>query len=335
VTEVASDRPEADGAAGLERVACNCCGSARQRAVYRQPDGLFHPGEWFTVVECLDCGLGFVNPRPDRDAIGRYYPPAFFDDFTDVRAHRARYDAEAGYLPAAIPGQPPPRLLDVGCANGDFPRVMRARGWEVEGVEVSANARAIDDFPVHRVPLDQVRAPDRSFDAITAWAVLEHVHDPRAYFQAAGRLLKRGGRFVFLVTNFSSLSSRALFREDVPRHLHFFTEAAVRRYLADAGLVLARAVHSRAIYEMRPVNCLYYLRHRWLGRGRLEWTDLPEGFHAYCRRTGRRGAGALARYAAAHPLVAADRLAAAGYERWQLLARRYGIVIYVAERPPA
>lgn len=313
-------------------MSCNCCGSDRQRIAYRQPDALFHPDDWFTVVECLDCGLGFVSPRPTRAAMSRYYPDAFFDDFADGRAHAPRYEAEAGFLPAVVPGRPVPRLLDVGCANGDFPRVMRARGWEVEGVEVSPNARPIDDFPVHRVPLDRIPASDASYDAITAWAVLEHVHDPRAYVAAAGRLLRPGGRFVFLVTNFESLSSRALFREDVPRHLYLFTEGTVRRYLGDAGLTLARVVHSRAIYEMRPANCLYYLRRRWFGRGPLEWDDLPEGLQAYGRRTGRRGAAALAGYAATHPLAVADRVAALVYERWQLLARRYGIVIYVAQR---
>jgi SAM-dependent methyltransferase len=322
-------------AEGLETVTCNCCGGRRHRLVYRQPDTLFHQHDWFDVVECLDCGLGFVNPRPTAAAISHYYPAAFFDGFDDVEQHRARYEVEAGFLPAVRPERSPPRLLDIGCANGDFPRVMRARGWKVEGIETSPNARPIDDFPVHRAPLDTLDLPGESYDAITAWAVLEHVHDPAAYFRAAGRLLKPGGRFVFLVTNFDSLSSRRLFREDVPRHLVFFTEATVGRYLDAAGLAMVRAVHTRRVYEMRPSNCLYYGWRRLSGR-RLEWQHLPEPYHGYCARTGRRpGRAALVLYAATHPVAVADRLAALVYERWQLWTRRYGIVVYVAERPVA
>ena len=41
----------------------------------------------------------------------------------------------------------------------------------------------------------------------------------------------------------------------------------------------------------------------------------------------------MARYAACHPIAVVDRLVAVGLERWQLLTRRYGIVVYVAERP--
>lgn len=318
---------------GIETVPCNCCGSVRQRPVYRQPDALFHPDEWFTVVECLDCGLGFVNPRPTPGAIARHYPREFFDDFDETR-HRARYAEEARFLPAADPHAPAPLLLDVGCANGDFPRFMQSRGWRAEGVEVSPNAGAAPDVRVYRVPLDQIPVADRTYDAVTAWAVLEHVHDPRSYFAAVGRLLKPGGRFVFLVTNFESLSSRALFREDVPRHLYLFTEGTVGRYLSDAGLRLSRVVHSASIYEMRPANSLYYLRHRWFGRGHLAWHDLPEGYHEYCRRSGRAvGVATMTRYAASHPLAVVDRLAALCLERWQLLTRRYGIVVYVAQRP--
>ena len=44
----------------METVACNCCGSDRLRAVYTMPDALFPTTERFTVMECLDCGLGFV-----------------------------------------------------------------------------------------------------------------------------------------------------------------------------------------------------------------------------------------------------------------------------------
>src|SRR5690606_32591194 len=123
-----------------------------------------------------------------------YYPEAFFEGFDrDLRHHRRRYTRQAAFLPQADSFSTPPRLLDVGCATGGFPRFMRERGWTVEGVEVSEAAGIITDFPVHRRPLPEVDAPAESFDAITAWAVIEHVHDPRAYFETAARLLKPGG----------------------------------------------------------------------------------------------------------------------------------------------
>jgi len=41
------------------------------------PDRLFFRDEYFTVVECDQCGLGFVNPRPTISEIQKYYPAEY------------------------------------------------------------------------------------------------------------------------------------------------------------------------------------------------------------------------------------------------------------------
>jgi len=58
----------------LEAVACNLCGSERQTAVYAMPDRRYFREEFFTVTECDECGLGFVNPRPTIAEMQKYYP---------------------------------------------------------------------------------------------------------------------------------------------------------------------------------------------------------------------------------------------------------------------
>jgi len=323
----------------MESVACDLCGGDRLRVVYRQPDHLFFPDRWFDVVECSGCGLGFVNPRPTRAEIGEYYPAQFFASFAH-HSHLARYAAEAKFLPPVSAGAKP-RLLDIGCANGDFPRFVRGLGWQVEGVEVSSNADPITDFPVYRTDFPAIAVEGARYDAITAWAVLEHVHEPTAYFRKVSQLLKPGGRFAFLVTNFDSLSSRALFREDIPRHLYFFTPATLARFIDESRLRLVSVVHSREIFEMVPSNILYYAFCRYLRRRPLRWEDLPESRYDYIRRkTGAHGAHAAhpgrlmdLRYAMRYPMAALDRISAKLFERWQLWARRYGVVICTAEKP--
>ena len=321
---------------GLESIPCNLCGSRDLRLVYRMPDTLFHPEEWFDVVECIACGLGFVNPRPVPSAIGDYYPKEFYEEFEENRArHQGRYEREAAFLSIVheAPGRKR-RLLDVGCANGEFARHMKNLGWEVEGVEVSRNARPIYDFQVHRCPLPEVPREDGSFDAITAWAVLEHVHDPKAYFAAAVRLLRSGGAFVFLVTNFDSASSRYLFREDIPRHLYFFDLRTVMAYLKRSGLQLAEAHHDGTIFEMRATNWLLHLLRRLSGRPPMTWKELPETRQAWLARTGRApSAAGNVLFALFHPLVILDRVLLPVYEAWQRTTGTYGITTYVARKP--
>ena len=303
---------------------CNCCGSSDFRRVYSQPDYLFKPDEWFDVCECQNCGIGFVNPRPGPTEMHEYYPSEFYDPF-DVD-NTIRYRRQAAFLPKGG------RLLDIGCAKGHFPRFMRERGWEVEGTE--PHSKVSYDFPVFNGRIDQLPVEDSRYDAVTAWAVMEHTHDPAAYFKTVARILKPGGKFVFLVTNFRSLSSRALFREDIPRHLFLFTEDSISRYVNDVGLVLTQVLHDKTIYSMRPVNITYYLISK-LFFGRVpEWKDLPENRASWLARRGLHNTPLRAiQFFATRPVVLIDRVFSLVYEQWQIATKQYGIVIYTVTKP--
>ena len=236
----------------METVNCNLCGSNNYRVIYSMPDARYFVEEWFSVVECVNCGLGFVNPRPTPSEMSKYYPASYYDYFEHERDyHFHRYAAESEFLSkGGISEQG--LLLDVGCANGDFPRFMQQRGWTVEGVEVSPNSRTVTDFKVYNQNFTEIEVDEPYYDAITAWAVLEHVHNPMAYFKKAARVLKSGGIFVFLVTNFKSLSSRCLFLEDVPRHLYFFSKETIKEYLATSGLVLSTQIIATKYIQCVP-----------------------------------------------------------------------------------
>ena len=318
----------------METVTCNLCNSSEQRVVYSKPDERYFRDEWFMVVECTNCGLGFVNPRPSREEMSRYYPAAYYEyDGLDPDYHQRRYQLEAKVVRDIIPNGAGHRLLDIGCANGHFPRQMQKLGWEVEGVEISSNSSSISDFKIYsdefpRIPVDEPR-----YDAITAWAVLEHVHDPMAHFRKAAKILKPGGVFVFLVTNFDSLSSRRLLREDTPRHLYFFTIETIRQYLSRNGLVLVAANYDNKIFSMRPVGWLRYYLYRLLGRT-LTWQDIPPNRTEYLAKHQLQNTLiSNLRYLALHPFTVVDRLLMPFYERWQMLSNSYGTASYVATKP--
>lgn len=318
----------------METVNCNLCGSAKLKFVYSMPDRHFFPNERFNVVECKGCGLGFVNPRPSFEEINRYYPPEFYEYFTtDLAFHKKRYQEESKYLLDVKKGKDRPRLLDIGCANGDFARYMATQGWEVEGVEISANSQPIHDFPVYRIPFDQLEGKRAQYDAVTAWAVLEHVHNPMAYFRKASEVLKSDGIFVFLVTNFKSLSSKRLFGEDVPRHLYFFTRDTIQRYMEIIGMELIAEDYRNNIYGMAPRGWLYYLITRLVKRRDFTWEDMPPSFSQYLNRNKlEKNISSMFRYALTHPIDILDRALVPLLERYQIWTKTYGIVTYTARK---
>ncbi|NWG02547.1 MAG: class I SAM-dependent methyltransferase [Syntrophaceae bacterium] len=293
------------------------------------PDHRYFINEWFNVVECANCGLGFVNPRPTRSEMSKYYPSAFFDYFESERDyHLRRYSAEAKFLQGIAP-KGHRRLLDLGCANGDFPRYMQQLGWKVEGVEVSQNSKTITDFKVYKQDFTEIEVYEPSYDAITAWAVLEHVHDPMAYFKKVALVLKSGGVFVFLVTNFKSLSSRCLFLEDIPRHLYFFTEETVKKYLATSGFDLIHTDYDNKIYSMRPINFLRYYFYRYFKKQRFEWRHTQ--FRSLYSFEKNHLTGKL-KHLLLDPIDVFDQLLSPIYERYQIITKKYGIVTYIAMR---
>jgi 2-polyprenyl-3-methyl-5-hydroxy-6-metoxy-1,4-benzoquinol methylase len=48
--------------------------------------------------------------------------------------------------------------------------------------------------------LPNANLKESSFDIVTAWAVFEHLHNPSDYFFEVQKVLKPGGKFIFLVT---------------------------------------------------------------------------------------------------------------------------------------
>ena len=97
------------------------------------------------------------------------------------------------------------KILDVGCSFGFFLDVARARGWEVEGVEIGdyAAAQARDELGLQVRVGDvlDLELPENHYDVITLWNVIEHVDDPIANCTRFHSALRKGGLFVFTTPN--------------------------------------------------------------------------------------------------------------------------------------
>jgi 2-polyprenyl-3-methyl-5-hydroxy-6-metoxy-1,4-benzoquinol methylase len=320
----------------VETVVCNLCGSNRQTPVYEMPDARYFPDEYFTVAACDQCGLGFVNPRPTIAEIQKYYPADYYqwggtDSFN--RYLKRRFTRQARFLERLETSGGPRKLLDVGCANGEFPRFMMARGWEVEGVEVSEVSERISDFRVYPQEFQEIPVDSPTYDAVTAWSVLEHVHNPMAYFRKASQVLKKDGVFVFLVPNFESTASRHLFAEDIPRHLYFYTRSTVKQYLKKTDFALLEESNRGNIHKLAPTNWLAYWIQTHLRGKEFTYGDSPLSSREYRRKHGlNNGIGAALEYVTYSPSSVVGRMLLPLVEAVQILRKNYGVSTYVGRK---
>jgi SAM-dependent methyltransferase len=258
-----------------EECACLMCGCAVHLPLLEASDPL--GGLRFLIVKCTRCGLAFTNPRPDPASIKQFYP-------ADYRCH-GRLRETHRVLPRCVARTLQPfgqaRLLDFGCGTGGFLRRMKASGWQVTGLDMSAAAVArAHDLPVRVGTLPHPLWNEPSFEAITMWQSLEHVHQPLEVLQAANRLLTTGGKLLVAVPNFDSFASCWFggnwFGLDVPRHLTHFTPESLRMMLGHAGFERVEIHQERRSSWIRHSAGSGFLKTRF-GSGLAGWWGYATG----------------------------------------------------------
>jgi SAM-dependent methyltransferase len=120
---------------------------------------------------------------------------------------------------------------------------MQAQGWEVTGLDTSTTAvqRIRTQLGLRALAgtLPHPTLRPESFDVITMWNSLEHVHAPLDVLREANRLLVPGGKLLVAVPNIDSLPFRwfgsAWYGLDLPRHLTHFAPWTLQPMLEQAG----------------------------------------------------------------------------------------------------
>jgi 2-polyprenyl-3-methyl-5-hydroxy-6-metoxy-1,4-benzoquinol methylase len=228
---------------------CNYCGSLDRRPLF--------DGPYSDIVECLSCGLIFNAVMPSKQELAAIYTEEYYQSkdslqygYTDYRADRDNIAKTARKRLREIEKiKPSGHLLDVGCAFGFFLEVARERGWAVSGVEISEYAARYASRELH---LDVVNHdaeswtyPERSYDVITMWDLIEHLRDPAGTLRKLGLALKDDGILVLSTPDVESLPARLMKERWLGwqlrnEHLHYFSHATLERMLNAAGLEVVK-----------------------------------------------------------------------------------------------
>ena len=206
----------------------------------------------FSIEKCNDCTAMFTQDVPPQDAIAAYYQSENYvshsntqKGFINCLYHSIRKITLTSKrnLIKKETGIATGKILDAGCGTGAFLNEMRNSGWGITGLEPDETARknAIELFNINPLPSHKIfDLPPQSFDAITMWHVLEHVHQLQEYLAQLKKLLTKNGRLFIAVPNYTSYDAQHYNQYwaayDVPRHLYHFSPQSIKTLMAAHGL---------------------------------------------------------------------------------------------------
>jgi SAM-dependent methyltransferase len=139
-------------------------------------------------------------------------PSELYDGYY-ARGDDTDFDSEERLLLRLIEQEPRGRLLDIGCGSGRTGAELRKLGFDVAGVDHSAEAiklAKVRGIVAQMADLDGDGLPfdDCEFDLAWAGDVLEHVFDPIFMLTETNRVLKVAGKIYLNVPNEFPLRTR-------------------------------------------------------------------------------------------------------------------------------
>lgn len=222
-------------------MACGCCDS--QKFVQY----------WNGFVKCKSCAVVRQQHLPSQDDLRALYEDDFYAGERSERFGRLaenficyirkkRADKVESF--AVRKG----KILDVGFGRGIMLKMLKDRGWQCYGTQVSRKAYLYAKkelgLNVFLGELQQARYPSNFFDAVTYWHVLEHVIKPAEYVAETARILKPRGKLIIEIPNIGSPIAK-FFREKwfslcQPYHIYNFSPHSLRQLLSSKGFDVVR-----------------------------------------------------------------------------------------------
>jgi len=232
---------------------CPCCKAKNIEKALSVKDYTVS-NEIFEIWQCNICTARFTLMPPGADDIKKYYQSENYISHSDVKSGiinslyhyvRRRTLIKKRNLVEKYTGLTSGHILDIGAGTGTFLQTLQKSGWQITGIEpeekATENAKTL--YGINLKPAAELfRLKPASFDAITLWHVLEHIHDLHEYMGQIKNLLHQNGVLFIAVPNYTCYDEK-VYKEfwaayDVPRHLYHFSPTAIIQLLLKHGLQL-------------------------------------------------------------------------------------------------
>ncbi|MFH1257061.1 MAG: class I SAM-dependent methyltransferase [Candidatus Diapherotrites archaeon] len=189
-----------------------------------------------------------------------------------------------GFFLSSVKG----KTLDVGFNVGPLHEKIREKlgGENVFGVDLTVEK---EDAHYKKAKAEALPFADASFDTVVAGELVEHLEEPKIFFEEAKRVLRENGALVVSTPNRKSLVNRLFKSYETTVHLNLFDEKDLERIMEKNGF----AVEKKAFFPYAEESSSGS-KMKWLFalRGALDFL-LPNGLkEQMCFAAKKKGEGA-------------------------------------------
>jgi SAM-dependent methyltransferase len=220
------------------------------------------------IVQCKQCGLVYVNPRLSEDEISKFFAENYITDtnmfemeFGQWRIPTLSREAELVKI-----NKNSGKILDIGCAGGEFLSYFPANIWERHGIDPSFNSMEKvnrQGIFFHQGLLSTTfnDFKENSFDVITILDTFFFSPTPNEDLEKVHFLLKTDGILVlelpghfFRILKNTGLISLLIYRRwchlsSKSPHLFHYSDASIRKLLKKCNFKI-----EGTILEQSPVR---------------------------------------------------------------------------------
>lgn len=227
---------------------CPSCGTAQFKNKFICKDYSISK-EDFAIMECQECQLLFTNPRPTKVEITKYYESKDYISHSNKSfslidllyklVRNITLNQKLKLINKISTGR---SLLDYGCGTGHFLNKAYTNGWTVQGIEPSKTARENTQHNLQQLIASDIGkiSDNESYDIITLWHVLEHIHNLNDTLGKLKGHLNSKGKMLLAVPNHESFDATYYAGHwagyDVPRHLYHFSQNSMTKLLKRHGI---------------------------------------------------------------------------------------------------
>lgn len=219
--------------------ACDVCGSSTYIESFSVNQKRF--------VQCTECHATRLYDRIRENQLGYLYDHYYSDDnLSEQQLNEQLANPTFAFRRQRLERFVPDErrsLFEVGCGDGNFLATLKARGWQVDGLEYSASivplVKARHNIEIQAGNLLEVPIAPTSLNTVAAYHVFEHLYHPTQWLQKVRTILKPGGILHLQLPNFGGIDARltqgAWEGLAFPQHVYLYNPRTLNQLLIGEG----------------------------------------------------------------------------------------------------